>query len=195
MGEEKVRLNVLGITYSQVQDGAYVLLLAEDDGYYRIPVVIGASEAQTIAVKLSDTILSRPLAHDLLVSTYHAFGISLDEVFIYSFRDGVFLSELHMSSEDRSVTIDSRTSDAVSLALRTGAPIFTTREILLSTGFKSKEKDESACSGVNDKKRELSLDRYAVEELQKMLHKCVEKEEYERAVEIQKVIDEKMKNK
>ena len=187
---ERVRLNVVGITYSQVQSGAYALLLAEEGGYYRIPVVIGASEAQAIAVKLSDIVPPRPLAHDLMASMYHAFGISLDEVFISRFEKGVFQSELHLSSDDRSVTLDSRTSDAVALALRTGAPIFTTREILLSTGFKSKEKSGESSSTAP---HEVDLSRYAVEELNKLLRKCVENEEYERASEIQKLIEKKHK--
>ena len=188
--EDKVRLNVAGVTYSQVQNGAYALLLAEDGGYYRIPVVIGAAEAQSIAVKLGGIVPPRPLAHDLMASTYHAFGINLDEVFIYRFSDGVFQSELHLSSDDRSVVLDSRTSDAVALALRTGAPIFTTREILYATGFKSEKKgaeaDDDAAHG------EISLDRYTVEELEKMLRRNVRNEEYERAAEIKKIIDEKL---
>ena len=192
--DEKVRLNVMGITYSQVQNGAYALLLAEEGGYYRVPVVIGASEAQAIAVKLSDIVPPRPLAHDLMASMYHAFGISLDEVFIYRFHDGVFQSELHLSSDDRSVVLDSRTSDAVALALRTGAPIFTTREILTTTGFKSKEKGVESADAV-DSRHVVNLERYAVEELEKMLRKCVEREEYERAAEIKKVIDNKLTNK
>ncbi|MGN0214647.1 MAG: bifunctional nuclease family protein [Muribaculaceae bacterium] len=192
--DERVRLNVMGITYSQVQSGAYALLLAEEGGYYRIPVVIGASEAQAIAVKLSDIVPPRPLAHDLMASMYHAFGISLDEVFIYRFHDGVFHSELHLSSDDRSVSLDSRTSDAVALALRTGAPIFTTREILTTTGFRSTEKGAESVAD-DDSRHTVSLERYAVEELQKMLRKCVEREEYERAAEIKKVIDDKLKNR
>lgn len=192
--EDKVRLNVAGITYSQVQNGAYALLLAEEDGYYRIPVVIGAAEAQAIAVKLGGVVPPRPLTQDLMASTYHAFGINLDEVFIYRFSDGVFQSELHLSSDDRSVTLDSRTSDAVALALRTGAPIFTTREILYATGFKSEKK--SAEAGVSVERNEVSLDRYTVEELEKMLRRNVENEEYERAAEIKKIINEKLnKNK
>ncbi|MGM9803530.1 MAG: bifunctional nuclease domain-containing protein [Muribaculaceae bacterium] len=188
---DKVKLSVYGITYSEVQSGAYALLLAEEGGYYRIPVVIGAAEAQSIAVKLSDVVLPRPLAHDLMASMYHAFGINLDEVFIYRFHDGVFHSELHLSSDDRSVVIDSRTSDAVALALRTGAPIYTTREILHTTGFKSKDATPGSEPSSHEHQN-ISLERYAVEELQKMLRKCVEKEQFERAAEIHKVINKKL---
>ena len=187
--DDRVRLNVLGITYSQVHSGAYALLLAEDDGYYRIPVIVGSAEAQAIAICLENIVPPRPLAHDLMANINKAFGITLDEVFIYRFHEGVFSAEMLMTCDGRQVTIDSRTSDAVAMALRTHAPIYTTREILTTAGFKSSEK--GAVSGDEPEQHELSLDRYAVEELQRMLKKCVEREEYERAAEIQKVIQQK----
>jgi bifunctional DNase/RNase len=188
--KDKVRLNVLGITYSQVRSGAYALLLAEDEGYYRIPIVVGSAEAQAIAIKLEDIVPPRPLAHDLMANINKAFGITLDEVFIYKFQDGVFLSEMRMTCDGRQVTLDCRTSDAVAMSLRTNAPIYTTREILMTTGFKSKDKGAKSDDVMAE---ELSLDRYAEEELQRMLKKCVDREEYERAAEIQKVILEKKK--
>ena len=187
--DERVKLNVLGITYSQVHSGAYALLLAEEGGYYRIPVVVGSAEAQAIAICLENIVPPRPLAHDLMANINKAFGITLDEVFIYKFQEGVFLSEMLMTCDGRQVSLDSRTSDAVAMALRTHAPIYTTREILTTAGFKSNEK--GALSGDEPEQHEVSLDRYAVEELQRMLKKCVEREEYERAAEIQKVIQQK----
>lgn len=196
MNEDKVRLKVLGITYSQVQQGAYALVLEQVGGPYRIPVVVGVSEAQSIAVRLENIVPPRPMPHDIMVSMSHGFGISLDEVFIYKFDDGVFLSELRFSNDDRSIAIDSRTSDAIALSLRTGAPIYTTREILEQTGFiipdeeiKKDEKDG------DEEPAEIRLDKLAVVELEKMLAGCVEREEYERAAEIKAVIDRKRANK
>ena len=92
MNEDRVRLKVLGITYSQVQQGAYALVLEQVGGPYRIPVVVGVSEAQAIAVRLEKIAPPRPMPHDIMVSMTHGFGISLDEVFIYEFNNGVFLS-------------------------------------------------------------------------------------------------------
>lgn len=187
---EKVKLNVLGITSSQIQAGAYALVLSEEGGAYRIPVIVGVAEAQSIAVKLENVRPPRPLSHDLIVSLTHAFGIGLEEVFIYKFENGVFLSELHFGDDDRKVVIDSRTSDAIALAMRTGAPIYTTREILKKAGFVS-EKGEVKVAPVNSELKEIDLKKFAVEELEKMLSKCVEREEYERAAEIKRIIIEK----
>ena len=196
MNEDKVRLKVLGITYSQVQQGAYDLVLEQVGGPYRIPVVVGVSEAQSIAVRLENIVPPRPMPHDIMVSMSHGFGISLDEVFIYKFDDGVFLSELRFSNDDRSIAIDSRTSDAIALSLRTGAPIYTTREILEQTGFiipdEEIKKDEKTGE---EEPAEIRLDKLAVVELEKMLAGCVEREEYERAAEIKAVIDRKRANK
>ena len=186
----------MGITYSQVQQGAYALVLEQVGGPYRIPVVVGVSEAQSIAVRLENIVSPRPMPHDIMVSMSHGFGISLDEVFIYKFDDGVFLSELRFSNDDRSIAIDSRTSDAIALSLRTGAPIYTTREILEQTGFiipdEEIEKDEKTGE---EEPAEIRLDKLAVVELEKMLAGCVEREEYERAAEIKAVIDRKRANK
>ena len=196
MNEDKVRLKVLGITYSQVQQGAYALVLEQVGGPYRIPVVVGVSEAQSIAVRLENIVPPRPMPHDIMVSMSHGFGISLDEVFIYKFDDGVFLSELRFSNDDRSIAIDSRTSDAIALSLRTGAPIYTTRAILEQTGFiipdEEIKKDEKTGE---EEPAEIRLDKLAVVELEKMLAGCVEREEYERAAEIKAVIDRKRANK
>ena len=196
MNEDRVRLKVLGITYSQVQQGAYALVLEQVGGPYRIPVVVGVSEAQAIAVRLEKIAPPRPMPHDIMVSMIHGFGISLDEVFIYEFNNGVFLSELRFSNDDRSVAIDSRTSDAIALSLRTGAPIYTTREILEQTGFiipdEEIKKDEKTGE---EEPAEIRLDKLAVVELEKMLADCVKREEYERAAEIKAVIDRKRANK
>lgn len=132
--ENRVRLEVLGITYNQIQNGAYVLVLAEMDGPRRIPIVIGTAEAQSIVMRLGNKIPPRPMTHDLFVSFAHGFGVRLVEVFIYSFKDGIFASELLFDDGERQMRIDSRTSDAIAIALRTQSPIYTTPEILAEAG-------------------------------------------------------------
>ena len=189
---ERVKLNVLGITYSQVQAGAYALVLSEVGGPYRIPVVVGVAESQSIAIKLENMIPPRPLPHDLIVGLSRAYGINLDEVFLYKFENGIFLSELKFSSDDRSVKVDSRTSDAIALALRTGAPIYTTREILEKTWFISDKADAAPKNMFADEPRTINLKKFAVEELEKMIAKCVEREEYEKAADIKNIIAEKL---
>ena len=125
--ENRVRLKVMGLSYSQIQTGAYALILAQVGGPIRIPVVIGAAEAQSIALKMESITPPRPMTHDLFVSFAHAFGVKLTEVFIYKFEDGIFSSELTFSDGERTISIDSRTSDAIAIAMRTGAPIYTTK--------------------------------------------------------------------
>ena len=114
--EEKIKLRVLGISYSQTHSGAYALILGQTDGPVRIPVVIGATEAKAIATRLENINTPRPLTHDLIVNITHAFGIGVKEVFIYKFEDGIFSSEITLFDSEREVTIDSRTSDAIATA-------------------------------------------------------------------------------
>ncbi|MBD5209954.1 MAG: bifunctional nuclease family protein [Bacteroidales bacterium] len=193
--KEKIKLKVVGLTYSQIQSGAYALILGEIDGPYRIPVVIGAPEAQSIAIELEGIIPPRPLTHDLFESFTHAFGIKLLEVYIYKFEDGIFYSELTFSDGERQIVLDSRTSDAIAIAIRTKSPIYTTSEILTTTGFvlenddnTSLRADHDADAGVN---AEPKLENYALEELEALLAKHIDNEEYEQAAEVQAIINRK----
>lgn len=199
--DKRVRLKVLGISYSQIQSGAYALILAQTDGPYRIPVVIGAAEAQSIALRMESITPPRPMTHDLFVSFAHAFGVKLKEVFIYKFEDGIFSSELTFSNGERSVVIDSRTSDAIAIAMRTSAPIYTTQEILDETGFvmemqdpDSQSSDQSADGYENeeyDPNHEARLDQYSIEELERTLRKHIDNEEYEKAAEVNEILKRK----
>lgn len=100
MSENKrIQLNVIGISYSQIQSGAYALILGEVDGPYRIPIVIGGAEAQSIAIRLEKIIPPRPMTHDLFVSFAHAFGVKLDNIFIYKFEDGISTRNLPLLTE------------------------------------------------------------------------------------------------
>ncbi len=194
---DRIKLRVLGISYSQIQTGAYALILAQVDGPYRIPVVIGAAEAQSIALKMESITPPRPMTHDLFVSFAHAFGIKLKEVFIYRFEDGIFSSELTFSDGERQVVIDSRTSDAIAIAMRTQTPIYTTKEILDETGFimevrgdEQQEDDESHNSPeINEGKPK--LENYAIEELERTLNKLIETEQYEEAAKVSEILNRK----
>lgn len=185
---DKIELQVWGITYSPVQSGAYALLLRQVDGDYRIPVVVGVAEAQAIAMRLENVIPPRPMSHDLMVSVLHAYGISIDEVLIYDFQDGVFMAQIMLNDGEKQISLDSRTSDAIALALRTNARIFTTPEVLKQTGILI-EKNEKGEPVVRKEPR--PLNDYSTEELQAMLDDAVEHEEYERAAEIQRFLKAK----
>jgi len=195
--EERVRLSVLGLSYNQLQGGAFALLLAQVDGPYRIPVVIGAAEAQSIAIRMEGITPPRPLTHDLFMSFAQAFGIRLREVFIYKFEDGVFSSELTFSDGERQIVLDARTSDAIAIAMRCKAPIWTTPAILEETGFIIEDDPtvhgtkESAGEDTADIISEPNPEKFAVEELEKLLAKLIEDENYEEAAKISAILKKK----
>lgn len=198
---DRVRLKVLGISYSQIQTGAYALILAQSDGPYRIPVVIGAAEAQSIALRMESITPPRPMTHDLFVSFAHAFGVKLTDVFIYKFEDGIFSSELKFTDGERTIKIDSRTSDAIAIAMRTGTPIYTTRNILDETGFIMEvQSDEDLDNDDEDSDQDYSvetpfsepkLENYTVEELERTLEKLIRDEQYEEAAKVSELIKKK----
>ena len=199
MANDLVQLRVLGISYCQIQTGAYALVLAQVDGPYRIPIIIGASEAQSIAIRLEGIIPPRPMNHDLFVSFAHAFGVKLQEVFIYKFEDGIFSSEITFTDQDRTIVLDARTSDAIAIAIRTKAAIYTTKEILDETGFileESPEEDDDDTTGrilntEDDTPDEPKLENYAIEELERTLEKLISQENYEEAAKVSEIINKK----
>ena len=184
-----IELKVLGITRSEVQPGAYALLLENADSTpdeaRRIPIVVGASEAQSIAVRLEQVTPSRPLTHDLFVSMFHVYGIELEGVTIYSFKDGVFSSFLHLNNGTMSVDIGARTSDAIAIALRTGAPVYTTPEVMKLTSYEWRR------DGNYKSQRTVRLEDLPVEKLEQRMQHYVDKEEYEKAARVQKIIAQK----
>lgn len=184
-----IKLKVLGITRSEVQPGAYALLLENADSTpdeaRRIPIVVGAAEAQSIAVVLEQVIPSRPLTHDLFVSMFHVYGIELQRVVIYSFKDGVFAAMLHVTNGTVETQIDSRTSDAVAIALRTGTPIYTTPEVMSLTSYEWRRDGEYKPS------KPVRLEDLPVEKLERRLQHYVDLEQYEKAARIQKIIAQK----
>ncbi len=192
---EKIRLKVLGISYSQIQSGAYALILAQANGPYRIPVVIGAAEAQSIALRMESITPPRPMIHDLFVSFSHSFGVKHLEVFIYRFEDGIFSSELTFSDGDRTIKIDSRTSDAIAIAMRTNAPIYTTKEIIDETGFLMDVQDEDSEDedAANNAPiyNEPKLENYSVSELENTLARLIEQENYEEAARVNEILKQK----
>lgn len=197
---ERVKLYVLGLSYNALRNGAYALLLAEENGPYRIPVVIGAAEAQAIATRMEGVTPPRPLTHDLFSSFTQAFGIRLREVFIYKYEDGVFSAEMTFDDGDRHVVLDARTSDAIAVAMRCKAPIFTTREIINQTGFiiegdptvKDGENNEAPAIMVEETSADdIDPERLAVEELEKLLAKLIDDENYEEAARISEILKRK----
>jgi len=144
------------------------------------------------------------MTHDLFVSFAHAFGVKLQEVFIYKFEDGIFSSEITFATQDRTIVLDARTSDAIAIAIRTKAPIYTTKEILDETGFILEETpdddmdDDTTASIMNtedDNANEPKLENYAVEELERTLERLIEQENYEEAAKVSAVLNKKKNSK
>lgn len=190
---DRVKLRVLGISSSQIQSGAYALILAEVNGPARLPVVVGGLEAQSIAIKLEGIIPPRPMTHDLFVALMHAYGLQLVEAFIYKFEDGIFSSELtFLDSEGKEVQLDARTSDSIAIAVRSGAPIFTTRTILNETGFTMETMGGD--NNGNDTDRSASNDdeeqsiHARIKALREALAKAIEDEAYEEASRLSREI-------
>ncbi len=187
--ENLIELKVLGITRSEVQPGAYALLLENADSTpdeaRRIPIVVGAAEAQSIAVQLEQVMPSRPLTHDLFVSMFHVYGIELQRVVIYSFKDGVFAAMLHVTNGTVAAEIDARTSDAIAIALRVGAPVYTTADVMSHTSYEWRR------DGNYKPAKPVRLEDLPVEKLERRLQHYVDKEEYEKAAQVQKIIAQK----
>lgn len=183
----KIRLNILGLSVSQTQSGAYALVLAEENGERRIPIIIGPVEAQAIAIQLEGLKPPRPLTYDLIKNMAMAFDIALLEVTIYKLEEGIFYSELLCEMDGKEIKIDSRTSDAVALALRFRCPIYTTEEILKKSGIiLDLEDEESPVRNVSDKENysepEVSTySQYSSNELNEMIDEAVRNEDYEKA--------------
>jgi hypothetical protein len=186
---KKVKLEVFQIQYSQSQSGAYALVLEDPKGKRRIPIIIGGLEAQAIAVELEKIKPSRPLTHDLFKPLADEFGIQIREVVIYNLVEGIFFAKIVFAGSDREIEIDSRTSDAIALALRFDAPIYTFDFILSSAGIALEDDEDEGNSGDLDSEDDETdglssvneFSRYTVAQLQEMLEQALEEEDYEKA--------------
>ncbi len=178
----RVRLRILGLTYSQSQTGSYALVLVEDSGERRIPIMIGAFEAQAIALHMEELKPPRPLTHDLFRSFAKSYSINMKEVYINKLEEGIFYSELVFFNGDDIVTIDSRTSDAVALALRFKCPIYTSQEILEKAGIIIEGKTSDIIDLKDDSQgKPIGFSDKSDSELEEMLNEAVESEDYEKA--------------
>ncbi|MGA8855258.1 MAG: bifunctional nuclease family protein [Christiangramia sp.] len=204
-----VRLNIKGISYSQTQNGAYALILNEVGGERKLPIVIGAFEAQSIAIALEKEIKPpRPLTHDLFKNFSDRFEIVVKQVIIHKLVDGVFYSSLICERDGIEEIIDARTSDAIALALRFNAPIFTYKNILDKAGIylkaeeKQREKEEKEEEEIIEEellKEEIELQsedtsdykKMSLEELKELLSQAVSHEDYEKAARIRDEISKR----
>jgi hypothetical protein len=200
-----IQLNIKGISYSETQTGAYALILSEVDGDRRLPIIIGGFEAQSVAIALDKELKpKRPLTHDLFKNFADRFNLHIKQVIIHKLVDGVFYSSLICKSDKTEEIIDSRTSDAIAMALRFSAPIFIYDSILNQAGFDEKsirksKKDKTEESWIQDfveeqsqqKKVPEDLKKLSISKLKSLLNKLVNLEDYEKAVKIRDEISKR----
>ncbi len=201
--ENLVKLNIKGISYSQTQTGAYALILEEELGMRKLPIIIGSFEAQTIALALEKDIRTpRPLTHDLFVSMGRAFHFFVKGVFIHKLEDGVFYSNILMEDKDgKEEEIDSRTSDAIALAIRFDAPIYALEKVMEKAGIhlEVQEKEEkSIASAIREIEKEVAkqekrfdFSTKSKEDLEKEMKEAVKNEDYELAARLRDELDKR----
>ncbi len=192
---EKVKLEIVGLSYSQTQSGAYALVLAETGGKRSLPIIIGGFEAQAIAIELEKMTPTRPLTHDLFKSFAQSFQIEVVEVIIYNLVEGVFYAKLICSKDGKFSEIDARTSDAIALGVRFKCPIYTYENILASAGILLDENAElqqdTPSSEVSTTPSEKPVTTYNVEELEQQLQDAIENEDYELASRLRDEINKR----
>jgi bifunctional DNase/RNase len=202
-----IKLNVLGISYSQTQSGAYALILTEESGDRRIPIIVGGFEAQAIAIELEGLKPPRPLTHDLFLSFANSYDISITEIIIYKLEEGVFYSQLLCDNGSEKITLDARTSDAIALAIRFKCPIYTTEEIISKAGIVLDFDSEPSTEASSGKEEVIEDDIFEAEaitrsefkklnldKLEKLLTEAVNNEDYERASILRDEIQRRNKN-
>ena len=199
---KKIELEIVALSHSITQTHSYAVVLGEVNGLRRLPIVIGGFEAQAIAVALEKMQPSRPLTHDLMKNFMSAFTIDLHEIIISDLQEGIFYSKLVCSSDNDTIEIDSRTSDALALAVRFGCPVYTYEHILESAGILMEDagatKKRKATSSTIEDESEVStgkenLKSMTLEDLETLLNDVLEHEDYIRAIAIRDEINKRRK--
>lgn len=194
---EKVELKIVALSHSVTKSHNYAVVLGESDGDRRLPIVIGGFEAQAIAVALESMSPNRPLTHDLFKNTLESFNIEIKEIIINNLLDGIFYAQLVCESiTGQDVVIDSRTSDAIALAVRFGSPIYTYEFILEQAGViieddKETEKSKDVVAKAPKSKQDKPYSSYSTKALTKMLEEVLAEENYEKAAKIRDEINKR----
>ncbi len=191
---EKIKLNIVDLSPSQVQTGSFTLVLSEENGNRKLPIIIGMFEAQAIAIEMEKIEPTRPLTHDLFKSLSKSFDFTVEEVFISDISEGVFYSKIICTDGIRQKNIDARPSDAIAIALRFNAPIFTNMFVLNEAGISSQESSvadfENEIVEVKVKSKE-DLHSLSLEELKNLLNDALSNENYEKAAKIRDEIEKR----
>jgi len=192
----KIELEIVALSHSITQSNSYAVVLGEVNGLRRLPIVIGGFEAQAIAVALENMHPSRPLTHDLMKNFMTAFGIQLQEVYICDLQEGIFYSKLVCFTANDTIEIDSRTSDAIALAVRFGCPIYVYSNILEQAGLTTENADKPIhATPVNEPAKINELSLLSLIELNNLLKEVLDQEDYIRAIDIRDEINKRTAQK
>jgi bifunctional DNase/RNase len=195
---QKVELEIIALSHSITQSNSYAVILGEVGGSRRLPIVIGGFEAQAIAVALENMQPSRPLTHDLMKNFMTSFDIALQEVYICDLQEGIFYAKLVCFTANDTIEIDSRTSDAIALAVRFGCPIYVNNSILEQAGLENESAEKKInpiTSIVSDPVNENDLSKMSLEALNELLNEVLEQEDYIRAIDIRDEIAKRNEQK
>jgi len=198
---KKIELEIVALSHSITQTHSYAVVLGEVNGLRRLPIVIGGFEAQAIAVALEKMQPSRPLTHDLMKNFMTAFNIELHEIIISDLQEGIFFSKLVCSTDNETIEIDSRTSDALALAVRFGCPVYTFEHILESAGILmedpggGKKKKTPTVTSDEERTGKDDLRTMSLEDLNTLLNEVLEQEDYIRAIAIRDEINARKKGR
>ncbi|HNR06825.1 MAG TPA: DUF151 domain-containing protein [Saprospiraceae bacterium] len=188
---KKIELEIVTLSHSISQSHNYAVVLGELEGNRKLPIVIGSFEAQAIAVAMEKMNPNRPLTHDLFKNTLDTFDIEIKEVVINNLLDGIFYARLICNRNGETIEIDSRTSDAIAMAVRANCPIYTFDFILESAGVVLEETEEKPVAGVKKEKTGGTFNQYSIDQLTKMLEEVLADEDYEKAAKIRDEINKR----
>ncbi|HRO07840.1 MAG TPA: DUF151 domain-containing protein [Saprospiraceae bacterium] len=188
---KKVKLSIIALSHSVTQSHNYAVILGEENGKRRLPIIIGGFEAQAIAVALENMNPNRPLTHDLFKNTMDAFEIVLKEVIINNLLDGIFFAQLVCELNGNIINIDARTSDAISLAVRFECPIFTYEFIMENAGVLLDDENEENIPAKPKKSKSETIEEMSIVNLEKLLDAALAKEDYERAAQLRDIINDR----
>lgn len=198
--ENIYKLKLIGITYNQIESGVYALILQQEGTNQRIPIIIGFPEAQAIECKLQEIKTPRPLTHDIMINTLNEFGIKLKHVLIKRLNNGVFSADLYLTNGIEEKIVDSRSSDAVALAIRVNAPIYTTEDVIKEASFDPTEKRRQNFSNLRNSQAVKTgtptvsvLETMTLEQLSAAMNKAAQDEDYEEAARLKEEIDRRNK--